>query len=162
MVIACPGSLLPYLLYAQIRYDCPIPNAHVDGFLDAFFRGLADAAAKKPLNAADLEYAKAIATFDEEVFTLALLPDVRECADSAAYRREALACLAKAPAKSKDLHREAVNLAKNTPGQSELDHFLALRDTEHAAEAALRLLRVQARARARRRKPPGRSRRFTG
>ena len=90
MAIACPGSLLTYLLYAQILHDCPIPNAQVNEFLDPL-RGLADAAVKKPLNAADLGYAKAIATFDEEVFTLALIPDVRECVDSAAYRREALA-----------------------------------------------------------------------
>ena len=93
----------------------------------------------KPLNAADLEYAKAIVTFDDEVFMLALLPDVRECDDPAAYRREALAGLAKAPAQIEDLHREAGSLA----GQ---DRFLVMRDSEHAAVAARRLLRVQAHA----------------
>jgi len=82
--------------------------------------------------------------FDAEVFTLALFPDVRECADSASYRREALTCLAKASALITDLHRQAESLAKNTPGQYEMDHFIGLRDTEHAAEAARRLLRVDA------------------
>jgi hypothetical protein len=76
--------------------------------------------------------------------TLASLPDVRECADPAAYRREALACLAKLPAKIMDLHRQAESLSKNTPGQSELHQFIALRDAGHAAEAARRVLSVEA------------------
>jgi hypothetical protein len=107
---------------------------------------VAASAAAIPLNTADLEDAKAIATLDEEVFTLALLPDVRECADSAAYRYQALANLTKVPAMITDLNREVKNLAKNNPGQSALAHSIGLRDAEHAAEAARRLQRVQARA----------------
>jgi hypothetical protein len=141
---ACPGSLLLRLLLAQVC--CDDPTGEVDDALNGL-RHIATAAAKQPLNVADIEYAMAIATFDEEVFTLALLPDVRECADPAAYRREALACLAKAPAMIMDLHRQTESLAKNTPEKSDLDHFLSQRDAGHAAEAARRLLRVQARVR---------------
>jgi len=141
---ACPHSLLPRLIVAQVCYDSPVPYDDMDGIL---LRQIAAAAAVKPLNAADFEYAKAIAMFDDEVFELALLPDVRECADSAAYRREALACLAKVPAMITDLRRETESLAKNHTGQSDLGHFLALRTASHTAEAARRLLRVQARQR---------------
>jgi hypothetical protein len=111
------------------------------------------AAAASPLAApADLEHAKAIATFDDEVFALALLPDIRECTDSAAYRREAMACLAKAPAMIKDLRRESESLARSKPGPWGVEasvgpHFLALRDAAHTAEAARRLQRVLGRAR---------------
>jgi len=141
---ACPESLLLYLLVAQMFYDFPAPtHQDLDAGLDAL-RTVTAAAAASPLKTADLEYAKAIATFDEEVFTLALLPDVRECADPDAYRSQALACLATAPAKIVDLHRQAESLARNTPGQSEMDHFIVLRDSEHAAEAARRLLRAEA------------------
>ena len=143
---ACSGSLLPGLIYAQALYDFPKLNAQgLDIILDNL-RGVVAYVAGCPLNTADLECAKVIATFDEDVFTLALLLDVRECADSGAYWREALACLAKAPAQITDLHRQAVNLAKSTPGQSVLAHFIDLRDSMHAAEAARRLQRVQTRA----------------
>jgi hypothetical protein len=138
---ACPHSLLPRLIVAQVCYDSPVPYDDMDGIL---LRQIAAAAAVKPLNAADFEYAKAIAMFDDEVFELALLPDVRECADPAAYRREALACLAKLPAMITDRYRQAESLAKNTPGQSGTDHFIVLRDAEHAAEAARRVLSVEA------------------
>jgi len=140
---ACPHSLLPRLLFAQTYYDVPVPDDQIEGVLSAL-RATAAATAAKPPDAADLEYANAITTFDKEVFELTLLPDVRECADPAAYRREALACLAKLPAKVKDLHREAERLARSNPGRSEQDHFLALRDAEHAAEAARRHLRAEA------------------
>ena len=155
---ACPGCLLPGLIYAQALYDFPklrLPQTQRPGprhrplhptRRDRRRRRVPPDAAACPLNTADLVYAKAIATFDGKVFTLALLPDVRDCADSAAYRREALACLAKAEAQITDLDRQAVNLAKNTPGQSVLSHFIDMRDSKHAAEAARRLLRVQARA----------------
>jgi len=147
-----------------VCYDVPVPSSKLsDGLLDTL-RGNAADAAKMPLNVAELEYAKAIATFDEEVFTLALLPDVRECADSAAYRREALACLSKAPAivvsrrlvileMIVDLHGQAESLGRSNPrGQWGLEasvglHFIDLRDAEHATEAARRLQRLQARAR---------------
>ena len=122
---ACPHYLLPCLLYFQLCHDVRIPNAQVDDMLHAL-RGYPTTAAKKPVNVADLEYAKAIATFDKEVFTLALLPDVRECADPAAYRNKALACLSKAPAMIVDLHRQAEYLAKNTPGRSGKEHFIVL------------------------------------
>ena len=75
---ACPNSLLVRLFVTQVFYDFPIPNDQVDEDLD-FLRKLAAAAAKMPLAAADLEYAKAIATFDEDVYTLALLQDVPYC-----------------------------------------------------------------------------------
>ena len=141
---ACPHSILPRLLYFHVCCDIPLLNAKVlDDMLNGL-RGNAAVAANKPLNAADFKYAKAIATFDEEVFTLALLPDVCECADPAEYRREALICLAKAPAKIVDLHREAERLAKSTPGQSKFGLFIDLRDAEHAAVAAQRLLRMEA------------------
>ena len=143
---ACPDSLLRHLLGAQVLHDCPVANHEArDGVLDGV-RSIAASVAAMPLSAADVEYAKAIATFDEDVFTLALFPDVRECADSAAYRREALACLAKAPAMITDLSREYGNLARSNPGQPTMAHFINLRDTKHAAEAARRLHRVQARA----------------
>jgi hypothetical protein len=80
------------------------------------------------------------------VFSLAIFPDVRECADSAAYRSQALACLAKAPALIMDLHREAESLARRNSAPSKLARFIRLRDAGHAAEAARRLQRVQARA----------------
>ena len=137
---ACPHSLLARLLFAQAYPDVPV---HLDVAL-ATLRTFTTAAAKQPLNVADLQHATAIATFDEGVFTLALLPDVRECADPAAYRREALACLAKLPAMITDRYRQAESLAKNTPGQSGTDHFIVLRDAEHAAEAARRVLSVEA------------------
>ena len=134
---ACPDSLLPSLLFAQLTYDFPPPEnmSGTDGVLAGLRRWVADAAAM-PLNnaAADIEYAKAIATFDESA--LLFFPDVRECADSAAYRSAALANLAKAPAMITDLHREAERLAKNNPGQSVRAHFIDLRDAEHAAETA--------------------------
>ena len=143
---ACSSSLLPSLLFVQILYDYPIPDDEALGaFLD-IARTMAAQAAARPLATADLQHAKVIATFDDEVFTLALFPDVRECADPAAYRAQALANLAKAPAKITDLHREAVNLARSEPRRSQLDHYLALRDAGHAAEAVRRLQRVQARA----------------
>ena len=102
-------------------------------------------AAASPLDAADFELAKAIAMFDEDA--LLLLPDARECADSAAYQTEALANLTKAPAMITDLHRAAENLARRNLGQPLWDRFMRLRDTKHASEAARRLRRVQARAR---------------
>ena len=145
--IACSFSLLPYLLGTQAFYDFP---KHSDQALDADLdavRKFAAAIAGKPLYAADIQYARAIATFDEEMFTLALFPDVRGCADSAAYGFEALACLAKAPAMITDLHRRAVRLDMLTPGQSPLASFVNMRDAEHAAEATRRLQRVEARAR---------------
>jgi len=132
---ACPHSLLPRLLFDQLCCDVPVPNN--DQALDvalATLRTVHTDAAAMPLNAADLQYAKAIATFDEEVCTLALLPDIRECADPAAYRREALVCLAKAPAMITDLYHKAETLA----------HFLDLRDAGQTAEAARRLVRVEA------------------
>jgi hypothetical protein len=133
---ACPHSLLPLLLFAQVCYDVLAPSAQVNRVLDAL-RGNDAAAARIPLSAADLEHAKAIATFDEEVFTLAILPDVRECADPAAYRREALACLAKAPALITNLRQETGRLGQ--------EHAWTVRvEAEHAAEAARRLLRVEA------------------
>ena len=142
-IVACPLSLLPRLLFTQVCYDVPVPSDQALHVALATLRDLNTAAAAMPLNAADLHYARAIATFDEKVFELALLPHVRECADPAAYRREALACLTKASAKIQDLQRQAVDLAKITPGQSVLDRFFALRETGHSAEAARRLLGVQ-------------------
>jgi len=142
---ACPHSLLPRLLFAQAYYDLPVPNNdQALGVALANLRTFATGAAQRPLHAADLEYAKAIATFDEEVFTLAFLPDVRECAEPAGYRREALACLDKAPAKIMDLHRQVEGLCKNTSEKSDIDHFVALRNAGHAAEAAQRVLSVEA------------------
>ena len=146
-IAPCPHSLLPRLLFDQVCYDVPVPSDQALDVALATLRTIASNAAAMPLNAADIHDAKAIATFDDEVFTLALFPDVRECADPAAYRREALACLAKAPAKMKDLHRQAVNLAKIDRGQSALAHFFDLREAGHSAEAARRLLRVQVRTR---------------
>ena len=108
---------------------------------------LATSAAARSLITDDFEHARAIATFDEEVFTLALLPVVRECADSAAYVREALACLAKSQAKIVEIHREAqadLYLGPRDPGNA---RFLDMRNTEHMAVAARRLQRVQARVR---------------
>jgi len=140
---AC-ASRLPFLLFAQVCYDFPSHQA-LGAFLNTVRTVAADVAAS-PIFAGDMEYAKAIATFDEEVFTLALLPDVRECADSAAYLAQALANLTKAPGMITDLYRAAGEVAKNNPGQSALAHFVDLRDAEHAAEAARRLQRVQARA----------------
>jgi hypothetical protein len=142
----CPGSLLRHLLAVQILYDCPVANDEaLDAILDGV-RTMAAVTAARPLSAAEFGYAKTVATFDEEVFTLALFPDVRECADSAAYRSQALSNLAKAPALIMDLHREAGKLASRNPGQSHLGHFIGLRDAGHAAEAARRLRRVQVRA----------------
>ena len=88
-VNACPHSLLPRLLCAQAYHDIPAPTEQSLDVALGTLRAFANAAGRKPLNVADLQYAKAIATFDEELFTLALLPDVRECADPDAYRREA-------------------------------------------------------------------------
>jgi len=135
-LIAGPGSLLAYLLCAQAFYDYPTLN---DQVLDLVLDTVRDAAvnvAASPLNSVDLEHAKAIATFDEEVLGLALFPDVRECADSAAYRSQALANLTKAPAKIKDLHREFKSLVRSNPEQSALHLFINLRDAEHSAVAA--------------------------
>jgi len=141
---ANPNSLHPYLFLVQILCDYPVANDEaLDTLLDTV-RAVATPAATRPFTSADFEYAKAIATFDTGA--LQFLPDVRECADSAAYRCEALACLTKALAKINDLLREAESLAKNNPGQSLLAHFVSLRDTEHAADAARRLLRAQVRA----------------
>jgi len=142
----CPGSLLRPLLAVQILYDCAALLDEALGAILSAVPSLAAFTAARPLSAADFGYAKAIATFDDEVFTLALFPDVRECADSAAYRSQALANLAKAPALITDLHREAGEVASKNPGQSHLSHFIGLRDAEHAAEAARRLRRVQVRA----------------
>jgi len=80
------------LLFAQVAHDSPTQNVGVLRALD----GIAAAAAATPLAAADLEYAKAIAMFDEDA--LLFFPDVRECADSAAYHAEAVALRTKAPA----------------------------------------------------------------
>ena len=142
---ACPGaSLFWALLGAQIYYDAP-PSDGVDGFLTTL-RDRAAGEAASPLVADDFELAKAIATFDKDA--LLFLPDVRECADSAAYQTQALANLTKAPAMIADLHRAAGNLARRHPGQPPLwDHFMRLRDARHASEAARRLRRAQARAR---------------
>ena len=143
---ACPASLLPRLLYAQAFYDFPTLNDQVlDVVLDTVRAVAADGAAR-PLDTTDLVYARAIATFDEEVPTLPLLPDVRECADSAAYQSQAVSNLTKASALISDLHREVGNLVRRNPGQSGLDHFIDMRDAEHVAEAARRLQRVQASA----------------
>jgi len=144
---ACPDSLLPYLLHAQIVVDSPVANRQVlSDVVDALRRGAA-AVAAQPISTGDLELAKAIATFDEDVFTLALFPDARECADYAAYRSQALTNLtAKAPALITGLYRAAEDLAKTNPGQSYLAHHNDLRDAEHAAEPARRLRHVQARA----------------
>ena len=54
---ACPHSLLPCLFVAQMCYDTPAPNEHIDSNL-GFVRKIAAAAAAASLNAADLEYAK--------------------------------------------------------------------------------------------------------
>jgi len=144
---ACPDSLLFYLLLAHMNCDAPVyyeTQTHVDNVLK-LLRSLTASAAKIRLDAADFEYAKAIATFDEEVFALPLFPDVRDCADSAAYRSQALANLIKkAPALIMDLHREAQNLARRNTAKPVHAHFMDLRDTEYAAEAARRLQRVQA------------------
>jgi hypothetical protein len=142
---AFSGSLIHVLLLAQLYYDFPTLNDQAldDGL--AAVRAVAAVVAATPAapNAADLEYAKAIATFDEEVFTLALFPDVRECADSAPCRTQALANLAKAPTLITDLHREVGDLAICRPDQSKLDLFITLRDANHVAEAARRCRRVQ-------------------
>jgi hypothetical protein len=143
--IACSDSLLPCLLYAQMFYDVPTHSNQAAEDLKVV-RNLATAAAASPLNTTDLQYAKAIVTFDEEVFGLALFPDVRECADSAAYRSQVLANLTKAPAMITDLNRVIENLARSHPERSPLDNFIELRDAEHESEAARRLQRVQARA----------------
>jgi hypothetical protein len=152
---ACRDLLLARLMCAQVLCDEPPHHLLYDGPFSVnavlgVMRDLGTLAAAisaiSPLNTAVFEHAKAIATFDEEVFTLALLPDVRECADSAAYRREALACLAKAPAMFIQIHREAEDLAGNTPGNTRMAQHIDRRDTEHAAEAARRLQRVQVRA----------------
>jgi len=140
---ACPGSLLPYLLVAQISYDYPAFSTTVDDL--RLLRAIADGAGASALCDADLENAKAIATFAEEVFTLALFPDVRECADSAAYRTQALANLNKALDMDTDLYLAAEELARSNPGQSSLAHFVDTRGAAHADEAARRLRRVQAR-----------------
>jgi hypothetical protein len=139
---ACPGSLLHYLLDAQAFCDCPMTN---DQALDAV-RAAAPSSAATRLNTTDLQYAKAIATFDEDVFGLAMFPDVRECANPAAYRSQAVANLTKAPAMITDLHRQVENLGRSHPEQSGLDHFIDLRDAMHATVAARRLQFVQARA----------------
>jgi len=142
---ACPHSLIIRLLYTQVCYDFPAPNDEVlDGLLKTF-RSSPTAFAAKPLNTADLEYAKAITTFDEDA--LLFFPDVRECADSAAYRSQALTNLAKAPDLVMKLYGKIKSLARTSPGQCAWDGFIGLRDAEHTAEADRRLQRVQARAR---------------
>ena len=153
---ACRDSLLPHLLLAHVVHDDPTRGGVADDPipLDAL-RNLAASAAARPLYAADLEYAKAITTFDEEVFALPLFPDVRGCADSAAYRSQALTNLVNtAPASFINLHREAEGQARRNriPGQPMMGepmliHFMDLRDAERAAVAARRLQHVQARAR---------------
>ena len=130
---ACPGSLLPPLLMAQVVCDDPTSNGELEHALNAL-RMIAANAVGKPISAADFEYAKAIASFDDEMFTLALMPDVRECTDFNDYWTQGLACLAKAPAKIVDRPRL----------ESEIDHFITLRDNEHAAVATQRLLHVEA------------------
>jgi len=139
----CRNSLLAYLCIAQMLYDVPAPTDQIDELFKVLCE-MATAAAAKPLAApADLEYAQAIATFDDGVFTLALFPDVRGCADSAAYRSEAVAKLARVPGLFTKQHREAESLARSDPAGSQLDHFIILRDAEHVAEAARRLVCVQ-------------------
>ena len=140
---ACPASCLLYDLFiAQVLYDVPtVDHRALDGLRD-----LAAVAAARPLNAADLQTAEAIATFDEDMFALTIFPDVRECADSAAYQAQALANFAKAADLLADLHNEVENLARRDPGQSQMAHYIILRDSKHAVEAARRLQRVQARA----------------
>jgi len=149
---ACPDSLLLKLLLAQVICDEPRYGDR-GGELLAVISDKLTVEAAVPLYAVDLEYAQAIATFDEQVSTLALLPDVRGCADPATYRSEALACLARAKMMITDMHRHALYLAEHMPGQSALVLFIGLRDAEHAAVAARRLRRMEARARQEEREP---------
>jgi hypothetical protein len=61
-----PGSLLARLLIVQVCCDLPVPTDPVDD--ESCYSTMAAATAASPVNAADLKYARAVATFDEEVW----------------------------------------------------------------------------------------------
>ena len=176
---ACPNSLVLRLLFAQVHLDDPFLELR-EG-VSTLQAACAPAHRPAPTAeaSADLELAKAIATFDEVINDLPVFPDLRMCgANSESFSSEAEWYLSRAVAMAAELRRELPRNVQpehhqpaggghpggsnsgsishtsatepNIPSGRTLAHFLRLRGSIHELEVKKPCARKELRARDRR------------